>query len=322
MELNLVQAINQALMQEMERDASIIVMGEDVGRDGGVFRVTQGLLEKFGEQRVVDTPLAEAGIIGTAVGLAIKGMKPVAEIQFDGFTYLAFNQFISHAARMRNRSRGRFTVPLVLRAPWGGGVRALEHHSESMEAIYAHVPGLNVVIPSGPKEAKGLLISSIRMPDPVIFFEPKRLYRAFKEEVPEEPYAIPLGQARVAKEGSDVTIVTWGSLVRTSLEVADSLKEASVEVVDIRSLSPFDEKTVLESVKKTGRAVIVHEAPRTGAFGAEIAARISEKALLNLEAPVRRVTGYDVPIPLAKLEDYYLPDTSRIKKAVQEVAAF
>lgn len=322
MELNLVQAINAALMQEMERDPTVMVLGEDVGKDGGVFRVTQGLYEKYGGDRVVDTPLAEMGIVGASIGLAIAGMRPVAEIQFDGFTYLALNQLISHAARIRNRSRGKYSVPMVLRAPWGGGVRALEHHSESMEAIYAHVPGLQVAIPSGPREAKGLLTSAIRSPDPVIFFEPKRLYRAFKEEVPDESYAIPFGQARIAKEGADVTLITWGSLVRTSMEVAEGLQGTSVEVIDLRTLSPFDEKTVLESVQKTGRALVVCESPKSGGFSAEVVARINEKAMMSLEAPVKRVTGYDVPMPLAKLEDYYLPDTARIKKAVEEVAAF
>ncbi|MBU1197009.1 alpha-ketoacid dehydrogenase subunit beta [Candidatus Micrarchaeota archaeon] len=321
MQLNLVQAINQAMYQEMERDKSVMVMGEDVGKDGGVFRVTQGLLEKFGEARVVDTPLAEAGIMGTAIGLAVNGMRPVLEIQFDGFTYITLNQLISHAARMRMRSRGKYTVPLVMRAPWGGGVRALEHHSESMEAIYAHIPGVKTVIPSSPKEAKGLLISAIRDPDPVVFFEPKRLYRAFKEEVPEEPYTIPLGEARILQEGKDITMITWGSLTRTCMEYVQNAKYG-IEIIDIRSLSPFDENTVLASVKKTGRAIIVSESPKSGGFAAEISARIAEKALMSLNAPILRVSGYDVPIPLAKLEDYYLPDTARIGKAVEEIMKY
>lgn len=319
--LNLVEAIDQALQQEMDRDPQVIVLGEDVGKDGGVFRVTDGLVQRFGAERVIDTPLAESGIVGVAIGMAIAGYRPVAEIQFAGFAYPAYDQLVSHASRMRNRTRGRFTVPLVVRAPYGGGIRALEHHSESMEAVFAHVPGLKVVIPADPYEAKGLLTAAIRDPDPVIFFEPARVYRAIKMEVPEEQYVIPLGRARVAREGRDLTALAWGAQVRVVLEAADRLAaegRCDVEVVDVRTLSPFDFETVTASVVKTGRAVVVHEAPRSGGFGAEIAAQIMERAILHLEAPVRRVTGFDTVPPLAKLEDYFLPDADRV---VDEIIA-
>ena len=322
--LNMVQAINQALMQEMERDQNIVMLGEDVGVDGGVFRVTEGLYAKFGRERVIDTPLAESGIIGTSLGMAVLGLKPVAEIQFDGFSFFAFHQIVCHMARMRNRSRGRFSCPLVLRAPYGGGVRALEHHSEAPESYYAHTPGLKIVIPSGPREAKGLLVSAIRDSDPVIYFEPKKLYRAFKEEVPDEPYTIPLGQANVVREGSDVTMVTWGAMLRTTLEAADELKAKGIdcEVIDIRTIAPFDEKTVVSSVEKTGRVVVIHEAPKTLGFGAEIIARINEKAFLSLEAPPVRVTAFDVVLPLPKLEEFYMPDAFRIVRAVEGVMSY
>ena len=263
--LNLVEAIDQALLQEMERDPKVIVLGEDVGKDGGVFRVTDGLVQRFGEERVIDTPLAESGIVGVAIGMAIAGYRPVAEIQFSGFVYPAYDQLVSHASRMRNRTRGRFTVPLVVRMPYGGGIRALEHHSESMEAVFAHVPGLKVVIPADPYEAKGLLTAAIRDPDPVVFFEPARVYRAIKMEVPEEEYVIPLGRARVAREGRDLTLIAWGAQVRIALEAAERLAaegRCDVEVIDVRTLSPFDFETVTASVVKTGRAVVVHEAPR------------------------------------------------------------
>ena len=286
--LNMVDAIDQALLQAMERDPKIVVLGEDVGRDGGVFRVTDGLMQRFGEERVIDTPLAESGIVGMAIGMAIAGYHPVAEIQFSGFAYPAYDQLVSHAARMRNRSRGEFTVPLVVRMPYGGGIRALEHHSESMEAIFAHVPGLKVVIPADPYEAKGLLTAALRDPDPVVFFEPARVYRAIKTEVPEEPYVLPLGKARVVREGRDVTLIAWGAQVRTVKEAAQQLEAegvADAEVIDVRTLSPFDFETVIASVSKTGRAVIVHEAPRTCGFGAEISAEIMERAVLHLQAP-------------------------------------
>ena len=323
--LNIVEAIDQALQQEMQRDPSVIILGEDVGRDGGVFRVTDGLAQRFGEDRVIDTPLAESGIIGMAIGMAIAGYRPVAEIQFAGFVYPAYDQLVSHAARMRNRSRGEFTVPLVVRMPYGGGIRALEHHSESMEAIFAHAPGLKVVIPADPYDAKGLLIAAVRDPDPVIFMEPARVYRAIKMEVPEEPYVVPLGRARVVRPGSDVTLIAWGAQLRVAREAADRLAaEAGVEaeVVDVRTLSPFDYETIVESVKKTGRAVVVHEAPRSGGFAAEISAQIVERALLHLKAPVGRVTGFDTVPPLAKLEDDYQPDAAKVIEAVESVMEF
>ena len=323
--LNMVEAIDRALSQEMELDDRVLVMGEDVGRDGGVFRVTDGLVDRFGEKRVIDTPLAESGIVGMAIGMAIAGYRPVAEIQFSGFAYPAYDQLVCHAARMRNRSRGEFTVPLVVRTPYGGGIRALEHHSESMEAVFVHVPGLKVVIPADPYEAKGLLAAAVRDPDPVIFMEPARVYRAIKAEVPEEPYTLPLGKARLVREGRDVTVLAWGAHVRTVKEAAQRLEaegEADVEVVDVRTLSPFDFETVIDSVTKTGRAVIVHEAPRTCGFGAEISAQIMERAVLRLKSPVARVTGFDTVPPLAKLEDYYQPDVDTVVEAVKACVGF
>ncbi|MCX9073259.1 MAG: alpha-ketoacid dehydrogenase subunit beta [Candidatus Methanoperedens sp.] len=304
--LNMVQAINLALREEMEKDPSVVIMGEDVGVDGGVFRVTEGLLDKFGSERVIDTPLAESGIVGTAIGMAIMGLKPVAEIQFEGFSYMTIDQLAAHASRIRYRSRGVYHCPLVIRSPYGGGVRALEHHSEAVATFYIHIPGLKVVMPSSPYDAKGLLLSSIRDPDPVFYFEPKKLYRAFKEEVPEGDYTVPLGAAKKLTEGDDLTLISWGSMVRVCQEALEKVKE----------------KTVTESVRKTGRAVVVHEEPRTLGFGAEIIARINEKAFLYLEAPVKRVTGYDVPVPLPKLEDYYLPDAEKVSYAIKEVAEF
>ena len=323
--LNLVEAIDQALQQEMQLDPKVVVLGEDVGRDGGVFRVTEGLVQRFGEDRVIDTPLAESGIVGMAIGMAIAGYRPVAEIQFAGFAYPAYDQLVSHASRMRNRSRGEFTVPLVVRTPYGGGIRALEHHSESMEAVFAHVPGLKVVIPADPYEAKGLLAAAVRDPDPVIFLEPARIYRAIKADVPEEPYTLPLGKARVVREGRDVTVLAWGAHVRTLKEAAQRLEAegaADLEIIDVRSLAPFDFETVIASVAKTGRAVIVHEAPRSGGFGAEISAQIMERAVLHLQAPVLRVTGFDTIPPLAKLEDYYQPDVDMVIEAVKTTLGF
>jgi len=323
--LNMVEAIDQALQQEMQLDSRVLVLGEDVGRDGGVFRVTDGLIERFGDERVIDTPLAESGIVGMAIGMAIAGYRPVAEIQFAGFSYPAYDQLVSHASRMRNRSRGEFTVPLVVRMPYGGGIRALEHHSESMEAIFAHVPGLKVVVPADPYEAKGLLIAAVRDPDPVVFLEPARVYRAVKTEVPEEPYALPLGKARVVREGQDVTVLAWGALVRTAMEAAQRLETegaADSEIIDVRTLSPFDFGTVISSVEKTGRAVVVHEAPRSCGFGAEISAQIMERALLRLKAPVSRVTGFDTIPPLAKLEDYFQPDADLVVEAIRASLEF
>ena len=322
--LNMVEAINLALREEMERDNGVIVLGEDVGREGGVFRVTDGLQEKFGADRVVDTPLAESGIVGTALGMAIYGLRPVAEIQFDGFLYPCLDQITNHIGRMRNRSRGRFTCPLVIRVPYGGGIHAPEHHSESPEAILAHTPGIKVVIPSTPYEAKGLLLSSIRDPDPVLFLEPKRIYRAIREEVPEGDYTIPLGKARLVQEGKDVTVIAWGAMVREALNAAEQLKgdKIEVEIIDLRTISPMDVEAIVTSIRKTGRGVIVHEAPKTCGLGAEIIALINEKALLSLQAPIERVTGFDIPVPLMKSEHYYLPNPKRIVMAVKKVMSF
>jgi pyruvate dehydrogenase E1 component beta subunit len=317
----MVDAIGQALTQEMEQDPTVVVIGEDVGKDGGVFRVTNGLVERYGESRVIDTPLAESGIVGFAIGMAVGGFRPVAEIQFSGFVYPAYDQIISHAARMRNRSRGQRTVPMVVRMPYGGGIRALEHHSESMEAVFAHIPGIKVVIPSDPHEAKGLLTSAIRDPDPVVFFEPARVYRAIKMDVPEEQYTIPLGEARVVREGTDLTLISWGAHVRTIKEAAERLsadKSYDIEVVDLRTLSPFDFETVTRSVVKTGRAVVVQESPLSGGFASEVSAQLMERAILHLQAPVRRVAGFDTVPPLSKLEDYFQPSVDRV---VDEVIA-
>lgn len=320
--LNLVQALNLALRQEMERDERVIVLGEDVGRDGGVFRVTEGLIERFGEERVVDTPLAESAIIGTAIGMAAAGLRPVCEIQFDGFTPYGMHQIEAHATRLRWRSRGRFHVPLVVRAPYGGGVRALEHHSESREAMWAHLPGLKTVIPSGPRNARALLVSAIRDPDPVLFFEPKALYRAFREEVPEQEETLPIGRSRIAREGGDLTLIAYGAMLRPALEAAEELRRqrgAEAEVVDLLTISPLDDTLLVASARKTGRVAVVHEAPRSFGPGAEIVARLVEKAFYHLEAPVARVTGYDVIIPLFRREAYYLPDVPRIVQAARRL---
>jgi pyruvate dehydrogenase E1 component beta subunit len=319
--LTLVQAINLALIQEMERDERVLLLGEDVGANGGVFRVTEGLHKRFGGKRVVDTPLAESGIIGTAIGLAMAGLRPVPEIQFDGFLGPAYDQICSHAARMRTRTRGAFTVPLTIRVPVGGGIHAPELHSDSPESIYIHTPGLKVVMPSSPYDAKGLLISAIRDPDPVIFFEPKRIYRAFREEVPEDEYTLPLGKARVVCEGEQMTVVSWGASVVQCMQAIER-SGRSIELIDLRTLYPFDMDAVEASVKKTGRCVIVHEAPKTCGFGAEIATRIMERCFLHLEAPVQRVTGFDTIMPYYKLELDYMPDADRIARAIEEIAAY
>ncbi len=323
-ELNMVEAINLALHQEMEKNPNVVVLGEDVGKEGGVFRVTVGLQKKFGEERVIDTPLSESGIVGAAIGMAAFGLRPVAEIQFDGFVHPAFDQLISHASRLRTRTRGRFTCPLVVRFPYGGGIRALEHHSDSFETLYVHTPGLKVVIPSTPYDAKGLLISALRDPDPVIFMEPKRIYRAIKQDVPLDEYTVPLGKADIRRSGSDVTIVCYGALVREAEKAADALgsERISCEIVDLRTLSPMDSAAVIASVKKTGRCVVAHEAPRTCGVGAEISAQIMEKALLDLKAPVERVTGFDTVMPLYRLENEYLPDSFRIIQGVKKVMSF
>lgn len=322
-ELNMAQAINQALDQALSGDPRVLVLGEDVGRTGGVFRVTDGLQQRHGENRVVDTPVAESGIVGVALGLAVGGMRPVAEIQFMGFSYPAFDQVISHVSRIRNRSRHRFTAPLVVRIPYGGGIGAAEHHSESAEAIYAHTPGLKVVVPATPAEAKGLLLASIEDPDPVIFLEPIRVYRAIREDVPTERYEIPIGEARVVRRGEDVTVVAYGSMFREAGLAADLLEAegASVELIDLRSLVPLDAETLIGSVQRTGRAVIVQEAPRTGGFAGELVALIQERALYSLQAPVARVTGWDTVFPLKRSERHYLPTPERIATAVRRVLA-
>jgi pyruvate dehydrogenase E1 component beta subunit len=321
--LTLVQAINLALAQEMEADDRVVLLGEDIGRNGGVFRVTEGLQQRFGDERIMDTPLAESGIMGTAIGLAMAGMRPVAEIQFEGFLGPAYDQLVNHAGRYRTRSRGAITVPLTVRVPVGGGIHAPELHSDSPEAIYAHHAGVKVVMPSTPRDAKGLLLAAIRDPDPVVFFEPKRVYRSFREEVPEDEYVIPIGQAKVVSEGTDVTVVTWGAPVFQCLEAMDALPEdVSVELIDLRTIDPFDLETVIESVRKTGRCVVVHEAPKTAGFGAEIAASIMEHCFLHLEAPVQRVTGFDTVMPYYKLELEYLPEAPRVREAIEQVLAY
>jgi len=312
------------LKEEMERDKRVIVLGEDVGKEGGVFRVTDGLQQRFGADRVIDTPLAESGIVGSALGMAVNGLRPVAEIQFDGFLYSCLDQIFNHISRMRNRSRGRFTCPLVIRAPYGAGIHAPEHHSESPEVIFAHTPGLKVVIPSTPNEAKGLLLSAIRDPDPVIYLEPKRIYRAIREEVAEGDHAIPIGKARLVKQGKDVSLFAWGAMVRETLTAAEQLAgdQIDAEVIDLRSISPMDGEAIINSIRKTGRGVVVHEAPKSFGPGAEIIALINEKALLSLQAPVERVTGFDIPVPLSKSEHYFLPNPKRIVMAVKKVMNF
>ena len=319
--LTLVQAINLALIQEMEKDDRVIVLGQDVGVNGGVFRVTEGLHKRFGPNRVVDTPLAESGIIGTAIGLAMGGLRPIPEIQFEGFLAPAYDQICTHAARMRVRTRGAFTVPMVIRSPVGGGIHAPELHSDSPEAIYAHQPGIKVVMPASPYDAKGLLISAIRDPDPVLFLEPKRIYRAFREEVPEDEYTVDIGKARIVIEGDEMTMISWGAAVVQCLNAIEK-SGRSVELIDLRTIDPMDTETIIESVKKTGRAVIVHEAPRSGGLGAEVASRIMELAFLHLEAPVQRVTGFDTLMPYYKQELEYLPEEPRIGQAIEELAAY
>ncbi len=323
--MNMAKSINLALFEAMERDEKVIVMGEDVGPDEGVFRITEGLFHKFGEKRVLDTPLAESGIVGTAIGMAMYGMKPVCEIQFSGFDYYSFHQLECHASRFRNRTRGRLSVPMVMRAPYGGGIRALEHHSESREAIYAHTPGLEVAIPSGPRNARALLHSAIQDPDPVIYYEPKAIYRLFKEEVPEKMETLPIGQSNIVKEGKDLTIISYGASLRAALEAVELLEEedgVKAELIDLLTIAPLDATLIVESIKKTGRAVIVHEGPRTCGLGAEVVARVNEAAFLYLEAPIRRVTGFDTPIPYFSKERFYLPDAERVVAACRETLSF
>lgn len=323
-EITLVEGVNLALAHEMERDPNVVVLGEDVGVNGGVFRATVGLQERFGPERVLDTPLAESMIAGLSIGMAAQGLRPVAEIQFMGFIYPTIDQIVSHASRLRHRTRGRLSCPLVLRAPFGGGIHAPEHHSESTEAMFAHVPGLRVVIPSSPARAYGLLLAAIRDPDPVIFLEPKRIYRRVRQDVADDGEALPLDVCFVLREGSDVTVVSWGAMTHDTLEAAEELaaQGVSAEVIDVATLKPLDTGTILTSVEKTGRCVVVHEAARTVGFGAEIAAVLAEQGLLFLLAPVQRVTGYDTVMPLLKTEHRYLPGKARIQAAVRKALEF
>lgn len=321
--LTLVDAINEALYQELERDPRVVLLGEDVGLNGGVFRVTDGLQKVFGPDRVADTPLAESGIMGTAIGLAMAGMRPIPEIQFEGFLGPAYDQLCNHAARYRTRTRGAITIPLTVRVPWGGGIHAPELHSDSPEAIYAHTPGLKVVCPSTPSDAKGLLLSAIRDPDPVVFFEPKRVYRSYREPVPEGDYTIPIGQAKVVQEGSDITVITWGANVFQCLEALDKLPDdVSVELIDLRTISPIDTDTIVQSVQKTGRCVVVQEAPKTCGMASELTTLIQEHCFLYLKAPVQRVAGFDTIMPYYKLELDYLPDATRIVETIGLTMAY
>jgi pyruvate dehydrogenase E1 component beta subunit len=312
------QALNAALREGLASD-DVVVLGEDVGRTGGVFRVTDALQTAFGADRVIDTPVAESGIVGAAFGMAVAGLRPIAEIQFMGFSYPAYDQIVNHVSRIRNRSRHRFTAPLVIRIPYGGGIGAAEHHSESMEAIYTHVPGLKVVVPSRPFDAKGLLAAAIADPDPVIFLEPIRAYRAIKEDVPDEPYEVPIGVASIERPGNDVTLIAYGAMMKETRIAAEQLAAQGIdaEVIDLRTLVPLDTETVLASVESTGRAVVIHEAPRTAGFGAELAATIAEKRLYSLRAPVERVTGWDVVVPLRRAEKHYTPSVDRIVAAAR-----
>jgi pyruvate dehydrogenase E1 component beta subunit len=321
--LNVIQAVNDALRLEMRRDPDVVVLGEDVGRFGGVFRATQGLQQEFGADRVIDTPLAEGGIVGTALGMALYGLRPVPEIQFADFIYPAFDQIVNEVAKYRYRSGGQFSCPMVIRTPYGGGIRGGHYHSQSPEAHFVHTAGLKVVVPSNPRDAKGLLISAIRDPDPVLFFEPKRVYRASKGEVPEGDYAIPLGQAAVTREGSQVTLLAWGAMWHEADRAAREAEAEGIdcEVLDLRSLQPLDVDAIVASVSKTGRAIVVHEAPRTCGFGAELVALVQERCFLRLEAPVARITGFDTPFPYA-LEAEYLPRAPRILAAVRKIVAY
>ena len=323
-EINLVQAVNLALARAMVEDDNIVVLGEDVAAEGGVFRATDGLLTRFGPGRVFDTPLAENAIVGLSVGLAAQGFRPVAEIQFTGFIYPAIDQLVSHASRLRTRTRGRLTCPMVVRSPAGGGIRAIEHHSESPEAMFAHIPGLRVVIPSSPARAYGMLLAAIRDPDPVVFLEPTRLYRAAREEVEDDGAALPLDRCFVLREGTDITFLTWGAMINETLAASDTLagERISVEVIDLATLKPLDSDSILASVAKTGRCVIIHEAPLTGGFGAEIAAKIAERGLVSLLAPIERVAGWDTVMPLPRLEQYYLPSEARILAAARRILAY
>ncbi len=323
--MNMVKSLNLALTEAMREDENVTLLGEDIGLDGGVFRITEGLLEEFGSDRVIDTPVAEAGIVGAAIGMSLYGLRPVCEMQFSGFAYQAFHQIEGHVSRMRNRSRGRFPVPMVIRMPYGGGIRAIEHHSESREAIYAHTPGLQVVVPSTPRIARALLRASMLSPDPVIFYEPKALYRAFREEVPDEPEVYPFGKARVVCEGDDITLIGYGAMVRVMEEAAEELRDqdgVSAEVIDLISLAPMDTETMVASVAKSGRAIVVHEGPRRCGMGAEVAARLAESALDHLEAPVRRITGFDVQFPYFARERAFMPNSDRVIQAARELLEY
>ncbi len=322
MQMTMIEALNSALALELERDTRVVLFGEDIGANGGVFRVTEHLQKNFGEERVFDTPLAESGIIGTAVGMAVYGLRPIAEIQFAGFLYVSMNQLVSQAARMRYRSAGAFTCPLVVRAPYGGGVRTPEMHSDSLEGVFLQTPGLKVVVPSTPYDAKGLLASAVADPDPVLFLENIKLYRSFRQETPVEHYSIPLGKANIVQEGEDVSIFAYGAMVSVALEAAKQARQetgTSCEVIDLRTVWPLDEEAIVRSVEKTGRALVVHEAPRAGGIGAEVTAIINERCLYSLLKPVGRVTGYDTPFPVPGVEDYYVPTPARVLSALAEV---
>ncbi|MFT4282949.1 MAG: alpha-ketoacid dehydrogenase subunit beta [Candidatus Woesearchaeota archaeon] len=321
---HIVSALNEALRSQMKQDKSIVVLGEDVGKDGGVFRVTDGLYDEFGDSRLIDTPLAEAGIIGAAVGLAINGLKPIVEIQFIGFSYEGFHHINHHMSRFRQRTEGAINLPMVLRAPYGGGIRALEIHSESPETFFAHSMGLKVVVPSCPKDAKGLLISAIKDPDPVIFLEPEKTYRSFREEVPDEDYEIPIGKANLVNEGDDLTIISWGSMLKLCKDSLEDIKKLGFnpDIIDLRTIYPLDTETIIESVKKTGRVLVVCEAPRSGSWASEIVARIQEEAILHLDAPIGRVTAFDLPYPQFALENYYLPGKKRILNEIKKLMDF
>jgi len=316
-ERTLAQALTDSLDIALRSDDRVILLGEDIGRAGGVFRITDGLRDKHGAERVYDTPVAESGIVGAAFGMAVAGMRPVAELQFMGFSYPAYDQIINHVSRIRNRSNHRFTAPMVIRMPYGGGIGAAEHHSESTEAVYAHIPGLKVVVPSTPRDAKGLLLAAIEDPDPVVFLEPIRLYRSVKEDIPDIYYRVDIGPLRVERSGDDLTLISWGAMMRETRQAAAALQEegVSVQVLDLRTLSPLDRDGIAEAVSKTGRAVVIHEAPLTAGFGAEVAATIQERCLYELVAPVERVTGWDTVFPLKRSESHYLPSVDRIREA-------
>ncbi|MGB8001963.1 MAG: alpha-ketoacid dehydrogenase subunit beta [Anaerobacillus sp.] len=322
--LTMVQAITEALKVMLEEDESVLVMGEDVGRNGGVFRATDGLFDTFGDDRVIDTPLAESGLIGTSIGLAMNGFKPVVEIQFLGFIYPGFNQLITHATRIRTRTQSRYTVPLTIRVPYGAGVRAPEIHSDSTEALFTHIPGLKVVVPSTPHDAKGLLISSMKDPDPVLFLEPMVMYRSGKGEVPTGSYTIPLGKAFRRRDGDDISIFAWGAMVKVAEKAAERAASSGIEcdVIDLRTLYPLDREMIAESVQKTGRAIIIHEAPSSGGVGSEVMSIINDTSFLFMKAPVKKVTGYDTPVPLFTLEDDYLPDEKKVMRAIEETVRF